>query len=90
MASLVIHAKCEDVSRALMSHLGLQIPEFKLKRRLTIDCSAEKDGSTMLSVIGKDIDGLPFSYFKEVKYKYYNVIINFYSPMYVRTCTRLR
>lgn len=32
LAKLIIHAKTDDVSRLLMAKLGLQIPEFKLKR----------------------------------------------------------
>lgn len=65
---MVIHAKCEDVSKLLMSCLGLEIPDFKLKRRLIINTSQapSNSGYTLLSVSGKDIDGLPFSFFKEV------------------------
>ena len=32
VARLRIFAKCDDVSRLLMSKLGLTIPEFRLKR----------------------------------------------------------
>lgn len=69
-ACLEIHAKCEDVSQMLMSHLGMEIPDFKLKRRLIIGTSRAPDnaGFTLLSISGQDIDGLPFSFFKEVLY----------------------
>ncbi len=66
MASLVIHAKCEDVSRMVMTRLGMAIPEFKLKRRITICGVPDKNGDTLLSISGRDIDGLPFSFFREV------------------------
>ena len=32
LAKLLIHAKCDDVSRLLMTKLGLPIPQFTLKR----------------------------------------------------------
>ena len=32
LAKLLIHAKCDDVSRLLMTKLGLLIPQFTLKR----------------------------------------------------------
>lgn len=37
---LRIFAKCDDVSKMLMSKLGLEIPEFRLKRYvLSLNCS---------------------------------------------------
>ena len=50
----------------LMTSLGLPIPEFKLKRRVVITGTPDKNGDTLLSVAGRDIDGIPFSFFKEV------------------------
>ena len=47
-ASLVINAKCEDVSTMVMAGLGLEIPEFKLKRRVLISTKADKNGDEML------------------------------------------
>ena len=44
----------------------LEIPEFKLKRRVLISTKTDKNGDEMLLVQGRDIDGLPFSFFKEV------------------------
>ena len=32
LAKLLIHAKCDDVSKLLMTKLGLPIPQFTLKR----------------------------------------------------------
>ena len=62
----MINAKCEDVSTMVMAGLGLEIPEFKLKRRVLISTKTDKNGDEMLLVQGRDIDGLPFSFFKEV------------------------
>ena len=33
-ASLIIHAKCDDVMRILMGKLCYQIPEWKMKKRM--------------------------------------------------------
>lgn len=67
LASLVIHAKCENVSAMILSKLGLELPEFKLRRKVLITCSPERDGiHSVLTVVGKDMDELPFTFFKEV------------------------
>ena len=67
VASLCIHAKCEDVSQMVMTKLGLEIPEFHLKRQISIQSTTSDDkDSSILSVQGKDIAGLPFSFLKEV------------------------
>ncbi len=51
----------------IMSQLGLPIPEFKLQRRIIVSTTPpDKNGNTLLSVVGRDMDGLPFSFFKEV------------------------
>ena len=50
----------------VMTKLGLEIPEFRIKRQISIQSSDEKDATT-LSVQGKDMDGLPFSFLREVR-----------------------
>ena len=50
----------------VMTKLGLEIPEFRIKRQMSIQSSDEKDATT-LSVQGKDMDGLPFSFLREVR-----------------------
>ena len=51
----------------VMTKLGLEIPEFHLKRQISIQSSTNDDkDSAILSVQGKDIAGLPFSFLKEV------------------------
>ena len=50
-ASLVINAKCEDVSTMVMAGLGLEIPEFNLlKMRVLISTKTDKNGDEMLLV----------------------------------------
>ena len=36
MATLVIHAKCDDVMEKLMQKLGYQIPTWQMKKRLEV------------------------------------------------------
>ena len=51
----------------VMTKLGLEIPEFHLKRQISIKSTTSDDkDSSILSVQGKDIAGLPFSFLKEV------------------------
>ncbi len=67
LASLVIHAKCEEVSTMVMEMLGLEIPGFILTRRIEISSSQSPVNDTSaLLVAGRDMDGLPFTFFKEV------------------------
>lgn len=56
LASLVIHAKIDDVIRALMKRLQIDIPEFRLNRYILVD----KKGK----VTPVDRDGTPFDFVK--------------------------
>ena len=66
LASLCINAKCEDVSKMLMTKLGLDIPEFRLQRRVIMQGSCKDKDMTSLSIEGRDIYGHPFSLLKSV------------------------
>ena len=67
LASLIIHAKCEEVSTMVMERLRLEIPEFVLTRRIEISTAQSSMNETSaLLVAGRDMDGLPFTFFKEV------------------------
>ena len=66
LASLRINAKCEDVSKMLMTKLGLDIPEFRLQRRVIIQGSCKDKDMISLSVEGRDFYGYPFSLLKSV------------------------
>ena len=43
MATLVIHAKCDDVMQMLMQKLSYQIPTWQMKKRLEV--SLIEDGA---------------------------------------------
>jgi NAD-dependent SIR2 family protein deacetylase len=57
-----IHAMCDDVIILLMKKLGLEIPKFKLTRRINI----ADIGSGKLLVKGVDSNGSHYSLFKSV------------------------
>ena len=50
----------------LMTKLGLDIPEFRLQRRVIIQGSCKDKDMTSLSIEGRDIYGHPFSLLKSV------------------------
>ena len=67
LASLCIHAKCEEVSAILMDKLGLEIPEFRLKRRVLIKQSHDqKANDVLVSIEGQDMYGFSFSFLMAV------------------------
>ena len=49
-----------------MTKLGLDIPEFRLQRRIIIQGSCKDKDMTSLSVEGRDFYGHPFSLLKSV------------------------
>ena len=61
LATLVIHAKCDDVMEMLMQKLSYSIPTWQLKKRLEV--SLTDDGSK-LQLRGVDDTRLPFHLFK--------------------------
>jgi NAD-dependent SIR2 family protein deacetylase len=63
-AKMVIHAFCDDVSRGLAERLGMEIPPFKLHRRVRFTPSADKAELTMTGV---DRDGTPYDFVKSVR-----------------------
>ena len=64
LATLVIHAKCDDVMELLMKKLNYQIPAWQMKKRLEV--SLVEDGARV-SLRGVDDRNLPFHLFKQVK-----------------------
>ncbi|XP_062503701.1 uncharacterized protein LOC134180532 isoform X2 [Corticium candelabrum] len=70
LASMRIHAKCEDVSRLLMDKLGVPIPEFRLRRKIQISQKiASHLPSCEVSVQGLSSDGFPFSFIEKVEFR---------------------
>lgn len=68
-AALKIHAFCDTVIQMLMQKLGLEIPQFKLYRRVRITKKMEmKAGSRQpcLEFLGIDSDGCPYTLFTSV------------------------
>jgi len=60
-ASLIIHAKCDDVMRILMEKLCYQIPEWKMKKRMQLKMKAG-----IISCTGVDSNGSPYELFKQI------------------------
>jgi NAD-dependent SIR2 family protein deacetylase len=64
MATLKINAFCDTVMQMLMEKLQLEIPPFKLIRRMQV--SKTRGQSEGLQFRGIDRDGLPFTLFKSI------------------------
>lgn len=64
LATLVIHAKCDDVMQMLMQKLGYTIPTWQMKKRLEV--SLVEDGAKV-QLRGVDETRQPFHLFKQVK-----------------------
>ena len=68
-AALKIHAFCDTVIQMLMEKLALEIPPFKLNRRLQIRKTREVKGANQvesLEFLGVDSDGCPYTLFTSV------------------------
>jgi hypothetical protein len=64
-AALVIHAKCDDMMKILMKKLDLEVPEFRLNRRVQFTLDKSKVADT-LSINGLDPKGNIYSLFTSV------------------------
>merc|ERR1719412_2998965 len=62
LCSLPIHSKIDDVMIGVMKELNLEIPQWQLTRYLKLSMSDGKN----LCVSGCDVDGTPFSLFRNV------------------------
>ena len=62
-ATLVIHAKCDDIMELLMKKLGYQIPTWQMKKRLNVALSKDKKN---VEIMGVDSNGAPYSLFEKV------------------------
>lgn len=68
-AALKIHAFCDTVIQMLMEKLKLEIPQFKLFRRVRITKKNEVKGASReqcLEFLGVDCDGCPYTLFTSV------------------------
>jgi len=66
LAKLRIYAKTDDVSRMLMSKLCLEIPEFRLRRKIILKTVPVAPHQSEVVVEGADLEGHPFSFLKQV------------------------
>mmetsp|Transcript_1528 Transcript_1528/g.2461 ORF Transcript_1528/g.2461 Transcript_1528/m.2461 type:complete len:388 (-) Transcript_1528:73-1236(-) len=68
-AELTIHAFCDTVMEKLVQKLELDIPQFRLFRRLNVKkyLNDKKQG---LYFQGVDVDGLPFSLYKKIEVRH--------------------
>jgi len=73
ICSLRVHAKTDNLMKLVFKHLGLEIPPFILKRRLTFNSrivhSVEKGDLVNITVTGVDREGVPYSIFKKIDAK---------------------
>merc|ERR1719273_2979511 len=69
MCSLRIFAKIDDVMVPLMKELGLEIPEWKLKRFLKIELEpmGQPQNMRVLTISAVDVDGINATVFRDVK-----------------------
>ena len=73
-AAMCIHAFCDTVIQMLFEKLGLEIPPFKLTRRIQITKTSEKpkgqkETKQCLLFQGIDSDDCPYSLFPKIEYK---------------------
>jgi len=67
-ASLIIHARCDEVMQGVMEALKLAIPPFILHRHLQISHRTTEEKSE-IQVVGVDLDGIPASFLKAATIK---------------------
>ena len=67
-ATLVINGKCQDIMQRVMKKLGMEIPEWNIKRlaKVSLDVN-EKTNKEFLSIKGVDTNNLVYDYLKSTK-----------------------
>jgi NAD-dependent SIR2 family protein deacetylase len=66
VAAMIIHAKIEDVMERLMAKLNLEIPKWKITRRVSFKLEETKEKKHKLSIKSVEIDGGTFSIFSNI------------------------
>jgi len=68
LAAVRVFARTDDLMQAIMRHLGLAIPEWRLHRRLQVgtEYNPEQEKTT-LYLRGIDVDGTPVSFIKNAQ-----------------------
>ncbi|KAK4173784.1 putative mono-ADP-ribosyltransferase sirtuin [Triangularia setosa] len=65
--SMRVFAKTDDLMIAVMEHLGLETPQFVLRRRLTVKVEMGERDRHQIILQGVDVDGTPSTFLKSVK-----------------------
>ncbi|KAH7129477.1 DHS-like NAD/FAD-binding domain-containing protein [Dactylonectria estremocensis] len=67
LSDLRIHCNTDDLMTQIMKNLELPIPQFILRRRLSIQLKSPSDSRHELTVGGVDVDGTPVTFLQSVK-----------------------
>ncbi|KAK4202081.1 putative mono-ADP-ribosyltransferase sirtuin, partial [Triangularia verruculosa] len=65
--SMRIFAKTDDLMIAVMGYLGLGVPQFVLRRRLSVKVVGGERDRNQIILQGVDVDGTPSTFLKSVK-----------------------
>ena len=66
-ATMIIHARIDELMEKLMAELNIQIPVFRLKRFAEVTIAENDEGQEVLTIQGIDASHGPFDVFKEVQ-----------------------
>lgn len=67
LSDLRVYAGADELMRRVMEKLGLPIPMFVLRRRLSVKVETIADERHQLSLQGVDVDGTPVSFLKSAR-----------------------
>ena len=70
LADYRVYAKTDDFMTRVMEKLGIPIPEFVLRRRLSVEFKTVGDGRHQLTLCGIDVDGTPVSFLQSASLEY--------------------
>ncbi|KAK4667725.1 uncharacterized protein QC764_001430 [Podospora pseudoanserina] len=65
--SMRVFARTDDLMIAVMGHLGLEIPQFVLRRQLTVKVVMGERDRNQVILQGVDVDGTPSTFLKSVR-----------------------
>lgn len=64
---LRVWGRTDEVMGLVMEELGIEVPGFRLRRRVVVDVSSQRSDRHQITVRGVDVDGTPASFLKGVK-----------------------
>lgn len=68
-AALRIHAKTDDLMKAVMAELDLEVPTWKLVRHFAIEITKSASNKMTIQFLAEEADGLPLSLFEKIEVK---------------------